>query len=227
MSIQPAEWDSERGCAVGSTKNAKSINSVLEYVKANLLLKKRELDEKGRQISAHSLKNYYLGIEIESRTILEIFRENNDRCKGLINIDFAPGTIERYATCFQHVETFIKQNYRRDTMCLQEKTPMFIRDFEYYLKTTRKCCHNTAIKYLKNFKKIIRIALANGWMKSDPFSNIKFHLDDVDMDFLDETELNTLMEKELKIERLQIVEDTFLFCCFTGLVDPVEHLRGY
>jgi len=94
---------------------------------------------------------------------------------------------------------------------------MFVKDFEFYLKTTCKCCHNTATKYLKNFKKIIRIALANDWMKSDPFSNIKFHLDDVDMDFLNEQELNALMEKEFKIERLQVVKDIYLFCCFTGL----------
>ena len=51
MSIQPVEWDSVRGCAEGFTKNAKSINSDLQNVKANLLLKKRELDEKGRQIA--------------------------------------------------------------------------------------------------------------------------------------------------------------------------------
>jgi len=100
---------------------------------------------------------------------------------------------------------------------LQEITPMFVKDFEFYLKTSCKCCHNTATKYLKNFKKIIRIALANDWMKSDPFSNIKFHLDDVDMDFLNEQELNTMMEKEFKIERLQVVKDIYLFCCFTGL----------
>ena len=177
--ILPEEWDPVRGCAEGSSKNAKSINSHLDFVKANLLLKKRELDENGKQITAHGLKNYYLGIESDSRTILEIFRDHNDRCKGLMNIDFAPGTVERYATCYQHIEDFIKQKYRREDLYLHEITPVFIKDFDYYLKTTRECCHNTAVKYLKNFKKIIRIALANGWLKSDPFSNMKFHLSHV------------------------------------------------
>jgi site-specific recombinase XerD len=102
-------------------------------------------------------------------------------------------------------------------MLLVEVTPAFVKDFEFYLKTKRKCGHNTATKYLKNFKKITRIAIANGWLKADPFSNIKFRLDEVDMDFLDEEELNILMDKELKFERLQQVKDIYLFCCFTGL----------
>jgi len=63
---------------------------------------------------------------------------------------------------YNHVERFIKQRYKRDDMALYEITPMFISDFEFYLKTTRKCCHNTTVKYIKNFQKIIRIALANG-----------------------------------------------------------------
>lgn len=94
---------------------------------------------------------------------------------------------------------------------------MFISDFEYYLKVTRKCCNNTSTKYLKNFKKITRIAISNGWLKSDPFANVKFHLDDVDLDFLDAPELNTLLNKDFKVERIQQVRDAYLFCCFTGL----------
>ena len=69
----------------------------------------------------------------------------------------------------------------------------------------------------KNFKKIIRIAMANGWIKTDPFKNIKYHLDDVDMAYLNEEELDTLIQKEFYIERLQHVKDVYLFCCFTGL----------
>lgn len=102
-------------------------------------------------------------------------------------------------------------------LSLREVTPLFIRDFEHFLKTERKCCHNTTTKYMRNFKKIIRIALTNGWLKADPFANVKFHLDDVDMDFLTEEELNTVINKQFDFERLQQVKDVYLFCCFTGL----------
>jgi site-specific recombinase XerD len=54
-------------------------------------------------------------------------------------------------------------------------------------------------------------------MKNNPFSNIKYHFDEVDMAFLTEEELNRLMDKEFDIDRLQLVKDIYIFCCFTGL----------
>jgi site-specific recombinase XerD len=216
-SILEDQWDIKIGKAFGLTKQTKELNSYLDFVKSNMLLKKRELEESGKEVNAYSLKNHYLGIDTSNRTILGIFKEHNTNCEGLVNKDFAPGTVERYKTCYKHVSVFIKNKYRRDDLQLSEITPMFIRDFEYYLKVTGSCCNNTTVKYLKNFKKIIRIALANGWMKSDPFANSKFHLDEVDLDYLNEQELNVLLNKDFKIERLQQVRDVYLFCCFTGL----------
>lgn len=216
-SIEELQWNHQKGCAIGFSKEAKELNSYLDFVKTNLHLKKREMEEWGKEMSALGLKNYYLGLDDDNKTILGIFQEHNEKCKGLENIDFAPGTVQRYVTTRSHLQDFIQSKYRKEDLRLNEVTPMFISDFEFYLKITRNCCNNSAIKYIKNFKKIIRIALANGWMKSDPFSNIKYRLDDVDMDFLTAEELETLQKKEFKIERLQQVKDSYLFCCFTGL----------
>lgn len=215
--IDPKEWNVKMGKVDGNGKVAKEINSYLSFVKSNLLLKKREMEEAGLPLNPHELRKIHLGIDTDSKTILKIFQEHNDRVEGLINKDFAPGTVERYKTCYKHLESFIRSKYKRGDMHLFELNPMFINNFEYYLKTDRNCCNNTATKYLKNFKKIIRIALANGWMKVDPFRNIKFHLDDVDMAYLNEEELKTLMNAKFDIGRLQQVKDIYVFCCFTGL----------
>jgi site-specific recombinase XerD len=216
-SIIEDQWDLAKGKVKGQTKGAKDLNSYLDFVRSQMLLKKRELEESDREITAYTLRNYYLGIDSSDKTILTIFKEHNDKCEGLVNKDFSPGTVERYKTCYAHVSNFIKTQYKRDDIQINEINPMFINDFGYYLKFTRKCCNNTTVKYIKNFKKIILIALANGWMKSNPFVSIKFRMDDVDLAFLDEKELNILMNKEFTIERMQQVKDVYLFCCFTGL----------
>jgi site-specific recombinase XerD len=175
------------------------------------------MEEHNESITALGLRDKYMGIGYKSKTILGIFKEHNDKCIGLINKDFAPSTIQKYITSFKHLEDFIKVKYKRSDLNLNEITPMFVNDFEYYLKITRNCNNNSATKYMKNLKKIIRMAIANGWMKLDPFANIKFHLDKVDLAYLTEEELNKLINKEFKIERLQQVKDIYLFCCFTGL----------
>ncbi len=50
-------------------------------------------------------------------------------------------------------------------MAFAELTPNVIRQFETYFKTERNCSHNTTVKYLKNFKKIVLIAKNNGWIQ--------------------------------------------------------------
>lgn len=80
-----------------------------------------------------------------------------------------------------------------------------------------------ATKYLKNFKKIIRIALVNEWITKDPFANIKFHLDEVEPDFLEDHEIHKIIEKPIAIERLAIVRDTFIFCCMRFLALTNKH----
>jgi site-specific recombinase XerD len=215
--VNPDSWDNMKGKAIPNCKQNKELNNYLETIKGNLFIKKRELEEQGISITADVVKKAYQGLDESNLKLLEIFKEHNKKCKLLENIDFAPGTVERYETCYKHVSNFMKEKYRKNDVPINDVTPMFINDFEFYLKTTRKCAHNTATKYLKNFKKIIRIALANGWLKKDPFVNIKFHLDDVDLAYLDAKELDKLMKKQFSIERMEQVKDVYLFCCFTGL----------
>ena len=70
---------------------------------------------------------------------------------------------------------------------------------------------------MKNFKKIVRIALANGWIKKDPFATIKFKLKPIDVVYLTKEELDIVINKEISIKRLRQVRDLFVFCCFTRL----------
>jgi len=216
-SIDEKQWNKEKECIKGAKSDTKKFNSSLDLVKNKLYGYKLELEQEGKEVSAISIKNAYLGINHDLKTILEIFKEHNTRCKELIGIDLALGTYIRYETTYRHVERFMNNTYCKKDMPLKSITPVFIRDFEFYLKTERKCCNNTTIKYIKNFKKIVRIAMANGWLKADPFATIKFHFDEVDMDFLTEEELDTVLKKQFTIERIQQVKDVYLFCCFTGL----------
>jgi hypothetical protein len=75
----------------------------------------------------------------------------------------------------------------------------FITDYEFWLRTERKCGHNSAVKYLKNFGKIIRIAIANGYITRNPFANIKLRLEEVDRDFLEDHEIRALINKKITI----------------------------
>ena len=81
--------------------------------------------------------------------------------------------------------------------------------YEYFLKTERNCGHNSAIKYITNFKKIVRIAYANDWIDKDPFFNWKAKLKIVDREFLSKEEIEKIIKKDVHIPRLELVRDIF------------------
>ena len=216
-SIPENLWDPHKECIAGTSKEVKKQNAYLDFVRMKLLQHKMDLEQQDIKVTPIGLKHAFKGIEENSKTILQVFQEHNDRCKSLIGIDFAPGTYERYATCYLHVERFMNFMYHKKDMKLSELSPKFVKDFEFYLKTERKCAHNSATKYLKNFKKITRLAMTNGWLKEDPFRGIRFHLEKVDMDFLTQQELDQLIQKKMPVGRLELVKDVYVFCCFTGL----------
>ena len=93
----------------------------------------------------------------------------------------------------------------------------FVTDYEFYLRTVRNCANNTAVKYLKNFNKIIKICLANHWLDKNPFANYKSKVKEVDRVYLTEEEIQQIINKDFGIDRLSVVRDIFLFSCFTGL----------
>jgi integrase len=212
-----AKWNSEAGKMRGTTSDVRELNKYMTSIRTKLNKIQEQLSEKNASVTAQKIKNIYLGKDIKHKMLLEIFQEHNDKVDKLIGKDFAAGTAERYKTARKHVKDYISKEYNVKDIPVKDVDHIFITGFEYYLKTTRNCAHNTAIKYITNFKKIIRIAYANDWINKDPFIHWKAKLKIVDREFLTEKELQKLVEKKFGIPRLNQVKDIFVFCCFTGL----------
>ena len=226
--IEPHAWNSAKGKANEKSRGGKDLNLYLDAISANILRIQRDLELDKKEVSAQIILNRYLGKEQSDRhTLMEVFRAHNEKCRALSGISLAPATVIRYETTLRLTEEFLQKNYKKEDCYLDEVTNQFIEDFEFFLKTVRRCCHNTTTKYLLNFKKIIRIALAKGWMKKDPFAQVHFHFEPVEREFLEKQELKAMLNKEITITRLAQVRDIFCFCCLTGLAfTDVQQLKA-
>jgi site-specific recombinase XerD len=211
------EWNSKTQLAMGNSIVAQEINRELGIIKNKIYSIQQQFQRIEKEYNSFDLRDAYLGKDKTQKMLLEIFQEHNNKVESLIGKDFAAGTAERYRTCKKHVAAFIKQKYKKNDIPIQDVDHKFITGLEYYLKTSRKCAHNSTIKYITNFKKIIRIAHANNWIDKDPFLHWKAKLKIVDREFLTEEEIQKIIELKLKMERLDQVRDIFIFCCFTGL----------
>jgi site-specific recombinase XerD len=215
--VEPSKWINKAGVVKGSTEEARSINTHIATIRSKLFHHYNRLLETGKHVTPETVKNSYFGIIEKSKTLVEVFEYHNEQVKTLIDKEFSFGTYERYCTALNHCKEFLKYKYNISDIPVKQINHEFITELEYYLKAVKNCSHNTAIKYITNFKKIMRICLGNGWIEKNPFINYKIQLREVEREFLSEDELQAIADKEFTITRLNQVRDVFLFCCFTGL----------
>lgn len=215
--IQPSRWSSDTGLAKGSSKEIQELNRYIASIKSKIFSFHQLFIDQGEMVTAVKLRDRYLGKDEECRMLLEIFQDHNDQLEELIGIDYATNTLIRYKTTKNHITNFIQKEYKVKDIPLKKVDIKFINNLEYFLKTKEKCSHNTSFKYVSNLKKIIRIAYTNGWIAIDPFLHYKTKFKIVDREFLLEHEIESIIEKKTSIERLNLVKDIFIFCCFTGL----------
>ncbi|MDP9079298.1 MAG: site-specific integrase, partial [Bacteroidota bacterium] len=193
----------------------------------------KSLTEARVLITADLIKNKLLGKSEKSRTLITVFKDHNKKVAALVGNEYAAGTLTRYETSLRHTQNFMAWKYQVSDINVKAVDHDFISNYEFYLRSEKKCANNSAVKYIKNFKKIVRICLASGWLEKDPFVNYKAKVKPVDRIFLTAEQIRQITEKTFDTDRLNQVRDIFLFCCYTGLayadvqkLKPSEIVKG-
>ena len=231
--VSLSKWNAKANKVSGSSAEAKQVNRNLDIIKNRIYEIYQKFLDNEEDISAEKIKNEYSGNNSMQKSILEMFEEHNNRMDRLVGKDYSFRTLQRYKTTKKHLAAFISSSFKLKDYPVKEIDTKFINSFIYYLKTELSLSHNSALKYLSYFKKIVRVAYANGWLEKDPFYNFKVKLQTIDREFLTKEEIIKIMEKEFTIPRMEQVRDIFLFSCYTGLayvdvfkLTPDDIIRG-
>ncbi|MGA9590779.1 MAG: site-specific integrase [Salegentibacter sp.] len=217
-SVEPDKWNAQTEKMMGRSIEANELNSFIELMREKVKAVQKSFVENEEDFTLAKFVKRFKGEEKDkSKMTLEVFKEHNEQMDRLSGKGISKSTAKRYWTCYNHVEQYIDEVYKAEDYRMKDIDHQFITGFEYFLKTKRECNHNSALKYVNNFKKIIRIALANQWMDRDPFYNYKVQFESVEREFLNEEEVKALIEKDLHFDRLKLVRDMFVFSCYTGL----------
>jgi site-specific recombinase XerD len=216
--VAPSSWSGDMGKVKGNHEQARFTNSVLESFRTKALDIQRQLMTEGKQITIEIIKNKWFGVSTERpRMLMEIFEHHNNQMKDLVGKEFSPLTYERYLTSKRHTSAFLKWKLKVSDLNVNELNYEFITDYEFWLKSVRNCDHNTSMKYLSNFKKIVNICLKNGWLQRNPFIGYKMTKREVERPYLTLEELSRISAKTFIAPRINQVRDIFLFSCYTGL----------
>lgn len=206
--IDPAKWNNQRQKVIGSSEEVRSINSCLKALEVKTHTACGEMLDKNLSVTSAGLKSFMFDkwappIILPEKTISGVFSTHNREIKSLIGKGFAKGTVQRYETSYSHTAEFVKWKYQTDDLALKNIDHEFVTRYVYYLRSVRNCANNSTVKYVKNFKKIVLICLANGWMEKNPFLLYKVKLKKVVREFLNMVEIQRIAEHDFKFNRLR------------------------
>lgn len=216
------QWDTERWNkkterATGTKEDAKSLNFFLDSLTAKIHEIKSEIMYTGKPITSQKIMDHVMGRITPRAKVLEEFQKHNDEMKALIGNGYTEATLERFNITKNHVTAFIKFKYKADDFEFADLNFEFIKDFEFYLRTVRKCANNTTLKYISNFKKIVIRAIDREIIIKDPFRSFKGKKTKIVKKPISAKELAELERHQFSTDRLNTVRDIFVFQCYTGL----------
>jgi site-specific recombinase XerD len=210
------KWDQSTGRATGIEDDAQELNYYLNTLSIKIRQARSYFIEADKEITAESLKNSITG-KVEKRMLLELIADHNKRVNALIGKGFSLATLQRYKTTYQHVKNFIEWKYEVNDLNINALNYEFAVEFVFWLRVIRNCANNSAIKYFSNLKKIVMECVRKGWLKNDPFIELRLIKDNVTQIALSKEDLNLISNKTFITDRLNNVKDIFLFSCYTGL----------
>jgi integrase len=212
-------WNSAKGMARGTSKEALELNDYLEQFRSGLVDAYQEAVIQQKPLTPDNIRNAFLGQDEAAHNFQDLFNYHNEHEKQVLTY----GTMKNYYTTQKYVSLFLKKQKRVTDMDISQLSYKFIADFELFLRTFKKADdpqplnNNGVMKHLERFKKMINMAVTIEWLEKDPFLKHKLKFINKERGYLTEEELVIVEQEELKTPTLNYVRDLFVFSCYTGL----------
>lgn len=224
--IDPIYWDQKLSKVKSKHTNYDLINNKLNLLATKIHREFLTLSSKGDAVELNQLRDACKESENtpKLKTIQDAFEYHNIKMREQVAADIVVSrTFQRYVITQNKVMAFIKKQYKKTDMPLEEMRMRFITEFEHYLLTTDQLQSNTAHKYIKNLKKIMNLAVSLDWIPSNPFNNFRCSYTAPNREVLTQEEIDHIRFKDFGTDRLNEVRDVFIFCCYSGFAYADVH----
>ncbi|QCX40123.1 site-specific integrase [Aureibaculum algae] len=216
--INPQHWESKQQKAKPLNKENDFINTQLSLIKQNVNQAFLFLQVNDEVFSVEDVYLKYKGKNINThKTLLEVFELHNNKMVQLIGIEYTKSTYSKFIEAKNHTVNFIKYQHKKNDIQLESLNMNFLSDLDFYLKTKKNQKQITINKTIQRVRKIVKLALAKGYLKNDPFLLYKPKKYEKKVVYLSQEELDALQGFNFTQSRLQQVKHMFIFCCYTGL----------
>lgn len=166
-------WDSTKGTVKGNKTEVKELSQFLNDVRTRLSNIYRESMVDGELPTAVLIKNQFLGIEEQGRTLLNTI----DYHYKISTDQLSPNTLKHSTTTEKYVKEFLLKQFSTSDIFLKKLNYKFITDFEYFLRNRQPTDHqlplnnNGVMKHIERLRKVVRLAMKLEWIIKNPFDN--------------------------------------------------------
>lgn len=216
-SVMASLWDTKSNRALGKSKQATSINKVLNKINVSIHLHHKELIAKKDEITALEIKDAFQGVDYSQKKLIECYFKHNEEFKKSVGITKTLGTYKRYTVSINHLKNFIQTKYNLTDIPFRTLDHSFIESYDFYLRIQLKFGNNTILGIVGHLRKIVKLAINNGMITLDPFANFFIRTSPISPKSLTQGELKKIMTTPLDHKNRYLVRDMFIFSCFTGL----------
>ena len=215
--IQKELWDAKGNRAKGKSRESTTVNFALDNIKAQITKHYQQLSDREAFVTAEMVRNAYQGIGTEYETLLRAFDKENAAFAKRVGKDRSERTYRKYLIVRKYLADFIKKQYKRTDMAMNELTEDFIRDYCLYLRNKVGLAQSSVWIYSIPLKHIVTSAHYNGKIPRNPFAQYHVDPDHKEREFLTENEIKAMSSIELDNPNFALARDLFIFGCWTGI----------
>ncbi|MBB6333000.1 site-specific recombinase XerD [Chryseobacterium sediminis] len=216
--INPQNWDNKQQKVKPPNSENETINTQLSLIKNKINQAFLFLQVNEEEFDVEDVFLQYKGNPPKkNKTILQLFQEHNDRIEKLIGKEYSIATLWKFKQAKELLKDFIKYSFNKGDYHFKDLDLKFIQDYEFFLKAEKSLALATTNKMIQRFRKIVKLAISQDIIQKEPFTSYKVKHIKKEITYLTREELAKIEEYQFKAERLQIVADMFVFCCYTGL----------
>lgn len=218
-SITVLEWDSKSETISGKSLRAKSINNMIAETRWGIKEKYRLMKADHMEISAESLKQFYLGEAApdKGKKLFDLL----DYFIKIFEAKLKRGGFKNYKTTVAYIKAFSNAQFKVKVVYLNQVDMQFVTDLEYFirnqpLKDYDPCLGNGVAKHIQRFKRMMNWAAEIKWVKANEIDRYKCPLKKSHRKKLTMQEVLLLESKQFMNENLNYVRDLFIFSCYTS-----------
>ena len=192
-----------------ASKKMNPLKEYLEQMNQKVLIAQTELIKQDSPVTALAIKEYIQNGCSNSYTVGDLFNSYLKILKKRVGVNLTAAVYRKY----EIVRDLFYKAINPDKQ-VTEITNEVISGF--YADLNRKYESTTSAAMMVKLKTVVTFGLDNNRIKINPFNGIKIVKKTKEVEFLTESEVKTIKEKNLG-GRLSKVRDLFIFQCFTGL----------